>query len=67
MLTVQYIEHVRQMAILAAKQKYGYTDSEAVAYLQGYTDCENKCDVSLTLDDTNPEELFKIEGWGEVE
>lgn len=67
MLTAQYIKHVRQMAILAAKQKYGYTDSEAVAYLQGYTDCENKRDVSLILDNTNPEELFKIEGWGEVE
>ena len=67
MLTAQYIEHVRQMAILAAKQKYGYTDSEAVAYLQGYADSENKRDVSLTLDSTNPEELFKIEGWGEVE
>lgn len=65
MITPQYIEYVRQLAILTAKEKYGYTDSEAKAYLQGYADCENKLDISLTLDSTNPEELFKIENWSE--
>lgn len=67
MITPQYIEYVRQLAILMAKEKYGYTDSEAKAYLQGYADCENKRNIPFTLDSTNSEELFKIEYWSEVE